>query len=511
MPVISSSFLHLRHRFAPTLHSHHLFPIARHRNPNNLSSRRQTNPTPKPHSINKILHSSTLSSTLPSDHVPTLSSSQAIGTVAASQANFMRVIVQPHNFRHEPEEQSPSIGVELLCVVKAVLKKIGRKVVVGDRVVVGSIDWVDRRGMIENVFERKAVMWDPPIANVDHLLVLFSMDQPKLEPFLLTRFLVEAESTGIPLTLALNKAELVDEESLASWKSRLRKWGYEPMFCSIESGLGLGALAFSLRGQTTVIVGPSGVGKSSLINALRNNSAAPDLTKADDNWFEPILGSKWFEDQRVGEVSSRSGRGKHTTRHVSLLPLVGGGFLADTPGFNQPSLLKVTKQSLADAFPEIRKKLEESQPATCAFNNCLHLGEPGCLLEGESLERYPYYFQLLDEIRVREEFQLRTFGTKKESDVRYKVGGGGIQQAEPRLEPKKHRRQSRKTINQSILDELDKLDDDDEILLEDENDPVLRALRNESRDPKLTTWCDAPVVDDGKGSAYEKAMKAYER
>lgn len=97
-------------------------------------------------------------------------------------------------------------------MVRALLKKIKRRVLVGDKVVVGSIDWVDRRGMIENVFQRSTEILDPPVANVDHLLLLFSMDQPKLEPFALTRFLVEAESTGIPLTLALNKVELVDEE-----------------------------------------------------------------------------------------------------------------------------------------------------------------------------------------------------------------------------------------------------------------------------------------------------------
>jgi ribosome biogenesis GTPase len=79
-------------------------------------------------------------------------------------------------------------------------------------VLVGSIDWVDRRGMIENVFRRSSEIMDPPVANVDHLLVLFSIEQPRLEPFTLTRFLVEAESTGIPLTLALNKCELVDDE-----------------------------------------------------------------------------------------------------------------------------------------------------------------------------------------------------------------------------------------------------------------------------------------------------------
>lgn len=368
----------------------------------------------------------------------------------------------------------PSGGVELLCVVRALLKKIKRRVMVGDKVLVGSIDWVDRRGMIENVFQRNSEILDPPVANVDHLLVLFSLQNPKPEPFTLTRFLVEAESTGIPLTLALNKIELVDNETVASWKARVRDWGYDPILCSVESGHNLDLLAFKLRDQTTVIVGPSGVGKSSLINALRTNPRVCETAEG-ENWFEPILGSKWFEDQRVAEVSTRSGRGKHTTRHVSLLPLSGGGYLADTPGFNQPSLMKVTKQSLAETFPEIRKMLSANESAKCSFNNCLHLGEPGCIVKGD-WERYSFYFQLLDEIRIREEFQLRTFGTKRESDVRLKMGDMGVQQAEPRLEPKKHRRQSRKRINQSFLDEVD--DDDD--LIDEENDPVLRALRNEN-------------------------------
>lgn len=375
----------------------------------------------------------------------------------------MRVVV--------PEDSGT--GVELLCVVKAVLKKIKRRVLVGDKVLVGSIDWVDRRGMIENVFQRSSQILDPPMANVDHFLVLFSLDQPRLEPFSLTRFLVEAESTGIPVTLALNKAELVDEETLVGWRTRLRSWGYEPLFCSVNSKSGLDTLAFILRNQTTVIVGPSGVGKSSLINALRSNHGAYDAAGG-DNWFDPIMGSKWLEEQRVGEVSTRSGRGKHTTRHVSLLPLSGGGYLADTPGFNQPSLMKVTKQSLAQTFPEIRNMLICNEPVKCSFNDCLHLGEPGCIVKSD-WERYPYYFQLLDEIRIREEFQLRTFGTKREGDVRFKVGNMGVKQAEPRLEPKKHRRISRKSINQSILDDLHELDDDDN--LDMENDPILRAMR----------------------------------
>lgn len=394
----------------------------------------------------------------------------------------MRVIVQ--SLASEPSgdsgKEAPSrIGVELLCVVRALLKKIKRKVLVGDKVLVGSIDWVDRRGMIENVFQRKSEILDPPVANVDHLLVLFALEQPRVEPFSLTRFLVEAESTGIPLTLALNKCELVDEETLFGWQIRLRRWGYEPLLCSVDSNHGLDNLAYILRDQTTVIVGPSGVGKSSLINALRGKNRDSEAAEG-ENWFDPILGNKWFEEQRVGEVSMRSGRGKHTTRHVSLLPLSGGGYLADTPGFNQPTLLKVTKQSLAQAFPEIRKVLSENEPARCSFRDCLHVGEPGCIIKTD-WERYPYYFQLLDEIKIREEFQLRTFGTKREGDMRYKVRNKGVQQAEPRLEPKKHRRKSRKSINQSILDELDELDElDGEEDLEEENDPILRALRNEN-------------------------------
>nr|GMC80970.1 small ribosomal subunit biogenesis GTPase RsgA 1, mitochondrial isoform X2 [Ipomoea batatas] len=370
---------------------------------------------------------SPLAPVLSSEDKTNLSQDQAVGMVAASQANFMRVIVQslPSEVCSgsglvEGFTDAPGVGVELLCVVKAVLKKIKRRVLVGDKVLVGSIDWVDRRGMIENVFERKCEILDPPVANVDHLLVLFSMEQPKLEPFSLTRFLIEAESTGIPFTLALNKCELVPEETLAAWKSRLRKWGYEPIFCSVESQRGIDTLLFIMREQTSVIVGPSGVGKSSLINAMRFNKRGAVGVGEGDNCSNLILDSKWFEEQRVGEVSTRSGRGKHTTRNVSLLPLSEGGYLADTPGFCHPSLMKVTKQSLAEHFPEIQKMLKEKEPAKCSFSNCLHLGEPGCLVGGD-WERYPYYLQLLDEIKIREEFQLRVVGTKRESDVRYAI------------------------------------------------------------------------------------------
>ncbi|GFP84965.1 putative ribosome biogenesis GTPase rsga [Phtheirospermum japonicum] len=532
-PFLSTAFV-FRQRFFSAAARHHPNPI------NVRRQHQQQQQQPQKHLLRARetfkRQFSSLSPLLSLEDKPPLTENQAIGTVASAQANFMRVIV---NSAPQPED-SGSIGVELLCVVKAVLKKIKRRVLVGDKVLVGSIDWVDRRGMIENVFQRKSEILDPPVANVDHLLVLFSFEQPKIEPFTLTRFLVEAESTGIPLTLALNKAELIQQSkscfevvckgvvdmifvrqarplpnfmlreapllcehwtirdmfrngshtichglgifnmipscALSEWKSRLRGWGYETVICSVDTKQGLDTLQFILRDQTSVIVGPSGVGKSSLINALRGNKSVLE----DDNLLEPILGSTWFEEQRVGQVSMRSGKGKHTTRNVSLLPLSGGGYLADTPGFNQPSLLKVTKQSLARFFPEIQKMLKDNAPGKCSFSDCLHVGEPGCVVKGD-WERYAFYLQFLDEIKIREEFQLRTVGTKRESDVRVKVGELGVKQAEPRLEPKKHRRQSRKSVNQSILDELDDDDDDDDDEISDSDDPILRAVREENQ------------------------------
>jgi putative ribosome biogenesis GTPase RsgA len=130
------------------------------------------------------------------------------GELASSELDCAQENAQEENGNGVEARQ----GTELLCVVRALLKKIKRRVLVGDRVLVSGIDWIDRRGMVEDVLDRYSEIAEPPVANVEHLLVLFSLDRPKLDPLALSRFLVEAESTGIPFTLVLNKADMVQPE-----------------------------------------------------------------------------------------------------------------------------------------------------------------------------------------------------------------------------------------------------------------------------------------------------------
>lgn len=427
-----------------------------------------------------------------------LQSDQAIGCIVSAQANFMRVIVlnsgekkeglatkgdsariehAVHNIDRvqgsytektilasgmpmdttEVLHRQDKTGRELLCVVRALLKKIKRRVMVGDKVLISGIDWIDGRGMIEQVLDRQTEIWDPPVANVDQLLVMASLDRPRPEPMSLGRFLVEAESTGIPFTVVFNKADLGSPKDVSDWESRLTSWGYKPLFCSAVSKLGIDSLVKILANRTTAIIGPSGVGKSSVINALCDEAGLKLWSRNCEEETMNIIGSdvvqnwsKGFEEQAVSEVSERSGRGKHTTRNVSLLKLPKAGYLADTPGFNQPGLAQVSSRSLPSLFPEIRKKLSETQ---CAFADCLHVGEPNCVVGGD-WERYADYLQLLEEVKKREQLEMKTFGTKRESEMRYKVKALGVKQAEPRLVLKKHRRISRHSEKQDFAVEL---------------------------------------------------------
>lgn len=351
---------------------------------------------------------------------------QITGTVLAVQANFYRV-------RLEDEAFSKAM---LLCTRRTRLKKIGQRVMVGDRVLIEEPDWSGERGAISQVFPRRSELDRPPIANVDQILLVFALASPTIEPHQLSRFLVKAESTGVSVCLALSKSDLVSIDEQECWKARLEEWGYQPIFISVRQQLGLVELKQQLNQKITVASGPSGVGKSSLINEI-----IPSV------------------DLRVNAVSGKLEKGRHTTRHVELFELPSGGLLADTPGFNQPDLSCVS-QELVQYFPEARQRLAE---ASCQFSDCLHRDEPGCIVRGD-WERYEHYLSFLEDAIVYEN-QLNQQSDPDEV-LKLKTTEKGTQY-EPRLALKKYRRESRKNQQQSLrkldIDRLMKSDENENL------------------------------------------------
>eukprot|EP00890_Picochlorum_soloecismus_P001071 jgi/Picsp_1/1965/NSC_05431-R1_protein len=398
-----------------------------------------------------------------------------VGRVMAAQANFVRIKVEgileeeeSHDHlgtEHEKvakeenaTELSTSINVSLpkdrlLCVVRALLKKIKRKVLVGDRVRVVGIDWADGRGMVEDVLPRNTKLDEPPVANITRVMLVFSISMPPFLPSAATKYLIAAEEAGIPISVVLNKCDLVEQQELEQELERLRSWGYNCLSVSVKDGTGLDDLEQVLQNDITVVAGPSGAGKSSIINALCLRSA-PGVHDAAD-FVTTDMDTVDIDLQAVGDVSERIGRGKHTTRNVKIIELSEGGALVDTPGFNQPAL-RLPPSKLASCFPEIRKLLENNSgaPDRCAFANCRHISEPGCLVRASDWERYPMYADIFKELEALEELQAKRAASKRkrEGNVRHKRTAGGAVRAEARLETKSHRRISRRSANQETAE-----------------------------------------------------------
>ncbi|MBE9127631.1 MULTISPECIES: small ribosomal subunit biogenesis GTPase RsgA [unclassified Coleofasciculus] len=346
------------------------------------------------------------------------SESSLVGTVLAVQANFYQVQLDEKWGGTAVKEGH--LKPQLLCTRRSRLKKIGQKVMVGDRVVVEEPDWGGGRGAIADVLPRKTQLDRPPIANAAQILLVFALEEPTLDPYQLSRFLVKAESTGLSVCLCLNKSDLVTAQARQEWQKRLGEWGYQPIFMSVYTKTGLEEVNERLSNTITVLAGLSGVGKSSLINQL-----APEV------------------NLRVGEVTGKLGRGRHTTRHIELFELPTGGLLADTPGFNQPDL-DCEPKNLAYYFPEAQERLAV---ATCQFSDCLHRDEPNCVVRGD-WERYEHYLDFLDVAIARRTWLNQQ--SDPESTMKAKMKGKGQMQYEPKLETKKYRRHSRRTQQQEL-------------------------------------------------------------
>jgi ribosome biogenesis GTPase len=287
------------------------------------------------------------------------------GRVVALEANFCRVDLD----RPGPDGQH-----QLLCTWRARLAKGGFSIAVGDQVEVESIDWGGRRAVVVHRGPRLNLLPRPPVANVSRVVVVVSLKEPAPDPLQITRFLVSAEQLALPVELVLSKADALPPGWLDDWCGRVREWGYSPLPVSTRGGEGLPALAARLTHPgITVLCGPSGVGKSSLLNAL-----VPGL------------------ELRVAPVSGRLRRGRHTTRHVALVALPGApaALVADTPGFNRPALPE-NPQELARCFPELRALTREP----CRYLDCRHGGESGCVV-GADWPRQAFYRQCLAEMEA---------------------------------------------------------------------------------------------------------------
>jgi len=329
------------------------------------------------------------------------------GLVVALQANFCQV---------QLDRPGPGGLERLLCVRRSRLGKTGQQVCVGDRVVLDGLDWAAQRGAIVAVEPRCSLLGRPAVANCNRVVVVAALAEPALDPLQLTRFLLTAEATGQAVELVLSKADLVPGETVQGWLSRLEAWGYEPLALSLTTGEGLTEIRRRLSDPgLAVLCGPSGVGKSSLLNAL-----APDLAL------------------RVGRVSGKLRRGRHTTRHVELFPLAAGALLADTPGFNRPEI-PADPIRLAALFPEVVRRLAQ-QP--CRYTNCLHQGDPGCAV-GTDWDRYPTYQHCLQEL-------LAAGVTAPERRLR--SSGSGLESPPLRIEPRL-RQPSRRSRRQQGQDQ----------------------------------------------------------
>lgn len=264
----------------------------------------------------------------------------------------------------------------LSCRLRGRIKRNKGAVVTGDYVEYQMLE--DGTGVIESCLPRRTLLKRPAVANIDQVLITFAARQPDLNQLLLNRFLVLAEWSGIPeIVICINKCDLLEEK--ADFLQDYVQAGYKLLMVSAQEGQGIQELKNLLTGRVTVFAGPSGGGKSSLLNAVDSNL-----------------------ELATGKISDKIKRGKHTTRAACLLPLPEGGTVVDTPGFSAAELENIDKAQLAHYFPEFRPYIEK-----CYYNTCTHSHEPDCAVK-EAVEagaicqaRYEAYLNILQTINER--------------------------------------------------------------------------------------------------------------
>lgn len=270
-------------------------------------------------------------------------------------------------------------GVTYECKAKGVFRNRKIKPLVGDNVEIEILDAEKNLGNIEDILPRFNWLNRPAVANVDQTVIIFAVSAPAPNFNLLDRFLINMEQHEVPTIICFNKIDLEGFRQSEDICRSYTKSGYEVLFISAESGYGINTLEAVIKGKTTVFAGPSGVGKSSMLNSL-------------------------FPDANVqtGGLSEKIQRGKHTTRHSELMFVDDDTYIMDTPGFSSLYTEGIEAEDLKLYFPEIA-----AYTGTCKFNMCNHISEPGCLVKeavGDgriSKMRYDDYVMIYNELKEK--------------------------------------------------------------------------------------------------------------
>lgn len=269
------------------------------------------------------------------------------------------------------------------CKAKGVFRKDNKKPLVGDDVELDVLDEEKALGNINRLLPRKSELIRPAVANVDQALVIFSIVKPKPNFNLLDRFLIMMEQQKIPCIICFNKQDIDEDDDGTEYVQIYASCGYRTLTVSAKQGRGTNELKSMLTGKTTTVAGPSGVGKSSIVNCLQSQTV-----------------------METGQISTKIERGKHTTRHTELLAAGENTYILDTPGFSSLGLFDLEKEQLAQFYPEFTP-FEKY----CKFGGCSHINEPVCgirdaVAEGSiSRMRYENYCLLYEELKNKRKYQ----------------------------------------------------------------------------------------------------------
>jgi len=258
-----------------------------------------------------------------------------------------------------------------LCKVRKSINFKDQLIYVGDEVVIDNIDLKNKRAAITSLKKRKNLLARPSVANISNIYITFSVEEPELNLSQVNRFLISAESMGVEVSLVLTKCDLISDKRRSFLLDKFGNWGYEAITLNLQkSDYFKNLLAELKQKECSILMGPSGVGKTTLLNMIipgLQNSTAP--------------------------VSNKIKRGKNTTRNVELFSLSNQSYIVDTPGFNmQPQEFDISL--LPNLYSEIYKQLID-KGIKCKFRNCLHLNDEGCNLN-KSFERYSFYKEMIE-------------------------------------------------------------------------------------------------------------------